>query len=71
MMRWIISSSLKLRLIVVAFGAGLIVFGFTQIDDMPINTLPEYPRAYVEIQTEALGLSAKERVHRELFPRKE
>ena len=60
MMRWIIWSSLKLRLVVVTFAAGLIIFGFTQIDDMPIDTLPEFSRSYVEIQTEALGLSADE-----------
>jgi Cu/Ag efflux pump CusA len=60
MMRWIISSSLQLRLVVVAFAAGLIIFGFSQLDDMPIDTLPEFSRSYVEIQTEALGLSADE-----------
>ena len=59
-MRWIVQSSLKLRLVVVAFAAGLTIFGFTQIYDMPIDTLPEFSRFYAEIQTEALGLSADE-----------
>ena len=59
-MRWIVESSLKLRVVVVAFAALLMVFGFTQFDDMPVDTLPEFSRPYVEIQTEALGLSAQE-----------
>ena len=60
MMRWIVGSSLKLRVVVVALAALLMVFGFTEFDDMPVDTLPEFSRPYVEIQTEALGLSAQE-----------
>ena len=60
MMRWIIQSSLRLRLVIVAFAAGLMAFSFSQFDDMPIDALPEFSRPYVEIQTEALGLSADE-----------
>ena len=59
-MRWIVGSSLKLRLVVVAFAALLVVFGFTQLRTMPVDTLPEFSRPYVEIQIEALGLSAQE-----------
>ncbi len=60
MMRWIVGSSLKLRLVVVAFAALLMVFGFTQLRTMPVDALPEFSRPYVEIQIEALGLSAQE-----------
>ncbi|MEE9204243.1 MAG: efflux RND transporter permease subunit [Nitrospirales bacterium] len=60
MMRWIVGSSLKLRLVVVAFAALLVVFGFTQLRTMPVDALPEFSRPYVEIQIEALGLSAQE-----------
>ncbi len=60
MMRWIVASSLKLRLVVAAVAALLLVFGFTQLDDAPVDALPEFSRPYVEIQTEALGLSAPE-----------
>ena len=60
MMRWIILSSLKFRLVVVAFATALLIVGFTQLDDMPMDILPEFSRPYVEIQTEALGLSAAE-----------
>lgn len=60
MMRWIIESSLKLRLVMVAIAALLLVFGFTQLSEMPVDALPEFSRPYVEIQIEALGLSAQE-----------
>lgn len=60
MMRWIIGSSLKLRLVVVALAAMLMVFGFTQLENLPMDALPEFSRPYVEVQTEALGLSAQE-----------
>lgn len=60
MMRWLIGSSLQLRLPVAAIAAMLIVFGFTQLRKMPVDALPEFSRPYVEIQIEALGLSAEE-----------
>jgi CzcA family heavy metal efflux pump len=60
MMRWIIGSSLKLRLFVATVAALLMVFGFTQLRNMPIDALPEFSRPHVEIQVEALGLSAQE-----------
>jgi Cu/Ag efflux pump CusA len=46
--------------VVAAVAASVIVFGFTQLDYQPVNVLPEFSRPYVEIQTEALGLSAEE-----------
>lgn len=60
MMRWIIGSSLKLRLTVVAIAATLIFFGISQLRNMPLDVLPEFSPPHVEIQTEALGLSAEE-----------
>jgi CzcA family heavy metal efflux pump len=60
MMRWIIGSSLKLRLFVASVAALLMVFGFTQLRNTPIDALPEFSRPHVEIQVEALGLSAPE-----------
>src|SRR3990172_8698462 len=59
-MRWIVRSSLKLRVVVAALAVLLMAFGLTQLDDMPVDALPEFSRPYVEIQTEALGLSAEE-----------
>jgi Cu/Ag efflux pump CusA len=60
MMRWIVGSSMRLRHVVVAAAALLLVFGFTQLDQLPVDALPEFSRPQVEIQTEALGLSAQE-----------
>jgi len=60
MMRWIIGSSLKLRLVVATVAALLMVFGFTQLRTIPVDVLPEFSRPHVEIQVEILGLSAQE-----------
>ncbi len=60
MMGWIIGSSLQLRLLVMVVAATIIFFGFTQLRNMPVDILPEFSRPYVEVQTEALGLSAAE-----------
>ncbi|MGH8907134.1 MAG: efflux RND transporter permease subunit [Egibacteraceae bacterium] len=55
-----IGSSLKFRRLVVVVAAGLMVFGITQLGNMPADILPEFSRPTVEVQTEALGLSAEE-----------
>jgi Cu/Ag efflux pump CusA len=38
----------------------LLVFGFTQLRSMPVDVYPEFDPPIVEVQTEALGLSAAE-----------
>jgi Cu/Ag efflux pump CusA len=60
MLRSIVETSLRLRIVVAAVSVLLLVFGFTQLDDMRVDALPEFSRPYVEVQTEALGLSAQE-----------
>ena len=60
MMRWIISSSMQLRLLVVASVAVLMVVGVMQLRQTPVDAVPDFTRPYVELQTEALGLSAEE-----------
>ena len=59
-MRWIIASSLRLRLLVLGVAAAVMVAGITQLRDTPVDVLPEFTPPYVEVQTEALGLSAEE-----------
>src|SRR3954471_6538081 len=59
-MRWIIGSSLRFRLLVISLAAALILLGVTQLRSAPVDVLPEFTPPYVEIQTEALGLSAEE-----------
>jgi Cu/Ag efflux pump CusA len=60
MMRSLITSSIKFRDLVVAVAAVVTVVGVLQIRKMPVAVLPEFSLPYVEIQTEALGLSAEE-----------
>src|SRR6476620_1805920 len=59
-MRVIIGWSLKFRLLVLGVAAGVMVLGYTQLSRAAVDTLPEFGPPYVEIQTEALGLSAEE-----------
>jgi Cu/Ag efflux pump CusA len=59
-MRWIVESSLKFRLLVVAIAAALLVVGIVQLRNMPVDVHPEFTPTRVEVQTEALGLSAEE-----------
>ena len=60
MLKWIIKSSLQLRLLVTAVAVLLIIYGITYLSKIPVDVLPEFSRPFVEIQTEALGLSATE-----------
>ena len=60
MLRSIIQSSLRARYVVIVLAAALVVVGLSRLKDMPLDVLPEFALPYVEIQTEALGLSAEE-----------
>ncbi|MGE5765474.1 MAG: efflux RND transporter permease subunit, partial [Mycobacterium leprae] len=59
-MRWIVESSLKFRLLVVALAATLVGLGVAQLRSIPVDVHPEFTPTRVEVQTEALGLSAEE-----------
>ena len=59
-MRRIIEASLKFRLLVVALSVGLIAVGIVQVRSLPLDVHPEFTPTLVEVQTEALGLSAEE-----------
>lgn len=60
MIRWLVESSMKLRYLVIILAIMLLVFGFAQLQQMPVDVFPEIDPPYVEVQTEALGLSAEE-----------
>src|SRR4051795_13077274 len=60
MLRWIVASSLKFRLLVIPMAAALMVVGIVQLRKAPVDVLPEFSRPVVEVQTESLGLSAPE-----------
>jgi Cu/Ag efflux pump CusA len=59
-MRWLVGSSLKFRLLIIPLMVAVIFLGFTQIRAMPVDVLPEFTPPTVQVQTEALGLSAAE-----------
>ncbi len=60
MMRWIVGTSLRFRYLVVALGAVLMIFGTQQLRTTPVDVFPEFAPPYVQIQTEALGMSTSE-----------
>jgi len=59
-MRWIIGTSLKYHFLIITLVAVLVLVGANQLGSTPVTALPEFSPPYVEIQTEALGLSAEE-----------
>ncbi len=59
-MGWLVSTSLRLRVLVVAAAALLIVLGVRAVRTAPFDVFPEFAPPLVEIQTEAPGLSTEE-----------
>lgn len=59
-MTWLVSTSLRLRVLVLAASALLIVFGVQTLKTSPLDVFPEFAPPMVEIQTEAPGLSTVE-----------
>src|SRR5271156_1843587 len=59
-MTWLISASLRLRVIVLALSAVLIIFGMRTLEKTPLDVFPEFAPPLVEVQTEAPGLSTEE-----------
>jgi Cu/Ag efflux pump CusA len=60
MIRSVVASSLRFRQLIVAAAAAVIILGVVQLPSASVDVLPEFSPPYVEIQTEALGLSAEE-----------
>ncbi|MEA1903556.1 MAG: efflux RND transporter permease subunit [Actinomycetota bacterium] len=60
MLRSIVRFSLRFPWLVVAVAAGLVFIGFLQFSNARKDLLPEFTPTTVEVQTEALGLSAYE-----------
>jgi Cu/Ag efflux pump CusA len=59
-MRWVLGSGLRFWRLVVALAIGVVVFGIAQLRSAPVDVYPEFTPPAVQIQTEALGLSAAE-----------
>jgi Cu/Ag efflux pump CusA len=59
-LRAIIGWSLRFRLLIIGLTAATLIAGYVLLPTAPIDALPEFSPPRVEIQTEALGLSAEE-----------
>jgi CzcA family heavy metal efflux pump len=55
-----VRTALRFRLLVLGVAVGLMLVGISQLRSAPTDVLPEFTPPYVEIQTEALGLSPQE-----------
>jgi CzcA family heavy metal efflux pump len=60
MMRWIVGSSVKYHRLVLAIAVALMAVGFVQLRNTSVEALPEFGPVRVDVQVEALGLSAEE-----------
>ena len=60
MIESIISSSVRLRTLVLAVAAMLLIAGVSRIRDTPLDVIPEFSTLSLQVSTEALGLSTAE-----------
>ena len=60
MLRVLVSTSVRFRLLIIGLAGLLLLVGATQLQTARIGILPEFTPTYIEVQTEALGLSAEE-----------
>ncbi len=60
MMRRILTASLRFRYLAVAASIAMLVVGGFELRDTPVDVFPEFSPPRVEVQTDALGLSAQE-----------
>ena len=60
MMRGIVGASVRFPLLILGIAGVLLLIGATQLQNARVDVLPEFTPPYVEVQTEALGLSAEE-----------
>lgn len=59
-MNWLVTTSLQLRVLVLAASIVLVAFGAQTLKKAPLDVFPEFAPPLVEIQTEAPGLSTEE-----------
>lgn len=60
MIRSIVGASVRYHFLVITLAVVLVIVGVNQLGTAPVDALPEFSPPFVEIQTEALGLSAEE-----------
>ena len=59
-MNWLVSTSLRLRVLVLALSIVLMIVGVRTAQQAPLDVFPEFAPPLIEIQTEAPGLSTEE-----------
>ncbi len=60
MMNWIVSTALRLRVLVLALSVVLMIVGLQRARNAPLDVFPEFAPPLIEVQTEAPGLSTEE-----------
>jgi len=60
MLAWLISSSVRLRTLVVVVAAGLLILGVVDVRNKPLDVIPELALPSLTVKTESLGLSSAE-----------
>src|SRR6516225_1579244 len=60
MLSWLVTSSVRGRVVVLALCGLLLVYGFRTVRTAPLDVFPEFAPPKVEVQTEAPGLSTEE-----------
>ena len=60
MLTWLISSSVRLRTLVVVVAAGLLILGAVDVRNKPLDVIPELALPSLTVKTESLGLSSAE-----------
>src|SRR6202008_4444197 len=60
MLAWLISSSVRLRTLVVVVAAGLLILGAVDVRNKPLDVIPELSPPSLTVKTESLGLSSAE-----------
>ena len=60
MTAWLIDSAVRMRRLVVALVIAVLAFGLVQLQSAKVDVYPEFQATQVQVQAEALGLSAQE-----------
>jgi Cu/Ag efflux pump CusA len=60
MIKWIVSAALRFSRLVVAAAIGILGVGLFQLHNAAVDVYPEFDPPAIQIQSEALGLSAEE-----------
>ena len=60
MVTWLTDSAVRMRRLVVAGVVAVLALAVVQFDDTPLDVYPEFEPPAVQVQTDALGLSAEE-----------